>query len=146
MHAVALAIAEERAVGTFARAHPLAVAIWSKAAIPYLPEVICVDISLAIVCADACACRDCSVSEHRAHSNARLTSKEVVSHIALIRTQEALTTILNSYFALLAGIGDILHKFMKLLALKLQLRVCCCTACRKDGKDGKEQYCSAASP
>ena len=53
VHAVALAVAEEVAVGTGASAHPLAVAIGLEAVLPHIHEVVAIDIALMVIATDA---------------------------------------------------------------------------------------------
>ena len=64
-----------------------------------------------------------------------MTREEVISHIALVCAQEALTAILNGYFTLFASVGNILQHFMELLSVKLQLWILCRTTYRKDCKE-----------
>ena len=53
VHAVAAAVAEPFAVGTFILAHPLAVTIRTELIFPDVHEIILVDISLVIIRSDA---------------------------------------------------------------------------------------------
>lgn len=55
VHAVALAVAPVVAVGTRAGLHPGAVAVRGKAVLPHVPEVVLIDVALAVVGADAWA-------------------------------------------------------------------------------------------
>ena len=49
MHAAAIAITEHIALGTVVTAHPFSVAVNIKASLPYIHEVVSVDIALMIV-------------------------------------------------------------------------------------------------
>ena len=53
VHAVAPAIAEIVARGTFACAHPFAVAVGKEAVFPYVHELVLIDVALVIIGADA---------------------------------------------------------------------------------------------
>ncbi len=64
VHAVAFAVAPERAVGAFARLHPFSVAIWLELILPYFPEIILIDISLPIISPDTGASPDSTVEKH----------------------------------------------------------------------------------
>ncbi len=64
VHAVSLAIAEILAVCTFTSLHPGAVTIWLVTVLPYINEVILVDVALSQIAADACAGGDGSVNHY----------------------------------------------------------------------------------
>ncbi len=64
VHAVAFAVAPEGAVGAFACLHPGAVAIWLELILPYLPEIILIDIALPIISPDTGASPDSTVDKH----------------------------------------------------------------------------------
>ena len=73
VHPVASAVAEIFTCGALIRFHPFAVAIGEVASLPYLHEVILVDIPLMVVGADAGTGADCAVGHHRAYGDASLT-------------------------------------------------------------------------
>lgn len=50
VHAVTFAVSPEGAVGTYAASHPLPVAIDFVAVLPYVPQVILIDVALCVVC------------------------------------------------------------------------------------------------
>lgn len=64
VHAVALAVTPERAVGTNAGLHPAAVTVLLETVLPHIPEIIGIDISLPIVCTDARASAYTAVEQH----------------------------------------------------------------------------------
>lgn len=64
MHAVALAVAPEFAIGTCACLHPATVAIFFKAVLPHIPEIIFVDVALPEVGAYAWTSANPSVEQH----------------------------------------------------------------------------------
>lgn len=64
VHAVALAVTPERAVGTNAGLHPAPVAILPETVLPYFPGIIGIDISLAVIGTDARTSAYTSVKQH----------------------------------------------------------------------------------
>ena len=63
VHAAAFAVAPVLAVFAEVGFHPVVVAVWQEALFPDLHEVVCVDVALLVVVADACAGADASVDE-----------------------------------------------------------------------------------
>ena len=116
VHSVALTVAEDVALGTDARTHPLAVAIDLVTILPYLPEIILVDVALMIVGTDAGTGSYRAVNEYRAHRDARLTTEEKVADVALVVTHKALAAVVYpDAFVLLAVTFDKLHQLTMLL-------------------------------
>ena len=64
VHSPTLAIAEEFAVVAWLQLlHPLAIAIWFKAILPYLPEVILIDIALIVLTTNTGESRNTTVNQ-----------------------------------------------------------------------------------
>ena len=64
VHAVALAVFEHVAVGTFVPFHPFMVAIIEEPILPHIPESVSEDITLGIMAAYAQAARDIPVTQY----------------------------------------------------------------------------------
>jgi hypothetical protein len=56
MHAIALTIAEIRAVGTLVTAHPFTIPVREETTLPNIHKVIVIDITLVIVAANTGTC------------------------------------------------------------------------------------------
>lgn len=72
---------------------PLAVAKGLKSILPYIPEAIAVDIALCVVATHAGAARDVAINADRGYGNASIAHIEVVAHLSLVATQEALAGV-----------------------------------------------------
>ena len=73
VHPVASAVAEILTRSALTCFHPFAVAIGEVASLPYLHEVVLIDIPLMVVGTDAGTGADCAVGHHRAYGDASLT-------------------------------------------------------------------------
>lgn len=89
---ITFAVSPEGAVGTYAASHPLPVAVDTVAVLPYVPQVILVDISLCVVCPYARTRPDTPVKQHRRDTDSSLTFKEIVSHLTFIASHESFAT------------------------------------------------------
>ena len=135
MHAVALTVAEVFAVGTLVTTHPFTIAVQHIAVLPYIHEVILIDVALIVVCADAGTGSDGTVGHHGAHADAGLTGEETVTYFTLVVTQEAFAGEFGRYNAFPAGSPDKLHQADMLFTRQLQLRVLGGTSYRENGKE-----------
>lgn len=86
MHTIAVAVAEELAVGAIAGLHPAAVAVDLETVCPHVVEIVVVYIALIIVGSDAGARADGAVDKHRRYIYAGVALEEVVAHVALVVT------------------------------------------------------------
>ena len=93
MHAVALAVLPHLTVGTLAPLRPGAVAELLEAVLPHIPEVILIYITLREVGAHACAARDIAINANGGYRNASIAHIEVVAHLGLVASQEALASV-----------------------------------------------------
>ena len=100
MHSVATAITEKTAVGAFTVVFPFIIAIRFKPFVPYLHEVVVVDVSLGVVASYAETSSYVTIATDAAYSDSCLTRKEVVSHFAFVVAQEAFTSVayINKFF------------------------------------------------
>ena len=107
VHTPTFAVAEEIAVVARCKfAHPLAVAVVFKAILPYLPEIIVIDIALVVLATHAGASRDAAVDEDRRYTHARSTMEEMVAYLHLIIRHKALAGVgdMQTLFAFLSDI------------------------------------------
>ena len=123
MHTIAPAIAEILAVGTLAGAHPLSMAIGRIAVLPYLHEVILVDIALSVVGTNTGTGTNGTVSHHGTYCHTSLTREETIAHFALIVAEESLATIVYTDASLRPNLLDIVKHPTKLLICQLHHRV-----------------------
>ena len=93
MHAVAVTIAEETAVGTLSCALPVVGAVRMITVFPHIHEVVLVDISLIIVGTDACAGGDGTIRHHGTNGDARLTGKRMVANLAFVVAYKSGATV-----------------------------------------------------
>lgn len=87
VHATAFAVAEQTTV--IARrepTHPCAIAIGHETVLPYIPEVIAVDIALIVLATNAGACRYTTVDEDRCDADTCRAVEEMIAHIAFVIT------------------------------------------------------------
>ena len=93
VHAVALAVAEEVAVGTGAGAHPFAVAVGLEAVFPHVHEVVLIDVALMVVATNAGAGGDGTIDEDGTNGDACLTGVEVVAHFAFVVAEKTFAAV-----------------------------------------------------
>ena len=118
VHSVAFAVAEHRAVGALAFAHPLSISIRLKSGVPDLPKIIFVDVTLMVVASDARTSRDRAINQHRGYIHARITTEEIFSYIAFVIAQESLAAIAECYARLLFAILLYVVKHLAKLLLR----------------------------
>ena len=111
VHAVAAAIFKVLTISTFTLSHPFAVAVGVIFVFPHLHEVVAVvDVSLAIVGADAGTGGNGAVGHDGANGDAGLTRKEAVAHVALVVAEEAFATVVGTYAPLQPrGLDELEH-------------------------------------
>ena len=80
MHAVAVTIAEETAVGTLSGALPVVGAVRMIAIFPHIHEVVLIYITLIVVGTDACAGSNGTIRHHGTNGDACLTRKRMVAN------------------------------------------------------------------
>lgn len=93
VEAVALAVAEHVAVGADACFHPAVVAVLLIAVLPYVPEVVGVNVALGVVGADARAGGNRAVDEYRAGGHAGGAAEEMAAYVALVVAEEAFAAV-----------------------------------------------------
>ena len=140
MHAVALAITEHLTIRAFPFFSPLAVAIRFKLIIPYIYELILVDIPLVEVGPDTGTARDRSVRQDRGRIDAGVALEDRVSHLCLIIPEEALTAVANVYLTLFPAEADEVHDPCELFVRQLQIRLSRSTSNWEDRKDTPPFY------
>lgn len=123
VHAVAPAIAEIVARGTFAGAHPFAVAVGEEAVFPYIHKFVLIDVALMIVGADAGARRDGAVYQYRADGDACLTTEQVVAHVSFVVAQEAFASVADADVSGLARALDEVQHPPELFGGELQFGI-----------------------
>ena len=96
MHAIAKAKRIHFTVGAFAFFSPAAVTIFNKAAIPYIPKIVFVNITLYVIAANAAAPQNGAVNKNAAHRNARFAAKKVVPDFAFISAGKTVTGITDT--------------------------------------------------
>ena len=123
VHAATLAETPVLAGGAIVLFHPVPVAVGLKAVVPYIHEVVCIDIALVIIGADAGAGRYGAVRQHTRNAHAGIAEEEIVADVALVIAQEALTAIAGLDAAFLAGGLDEFHEALELDGGELQLGI-----------------------
>src|SRR5574344_514503 len=93
MHAVASTISEIFAFLTIFSPHPFTVPVFLIPRVPHLPEVIFINVALMIIRADAWASRNGTVIQHRCRIDSCITEEKVMTHLALIITEESLAAV-----------------------------------------------------
>ena len=134
VHAVTLAIAEPSTVSALILLHPRTVAIWLKAVLPHIYEIIFVNVALMVVGPDAAASGDGAVDKYRSHRKSGLACVEMIPDLPLIFSEKAFTAVACTYPALLPGLLYELHKPAETLPVELQVRILSRPTYRKDRK------------
>ena len=134
MHAVALTVTEVFAVGTLVTTHPFTIAVQHIAVLPYIHEVILIDVALIVVCADAGTGSDGTVGHHGAHADAGLTGEETVAHLAFVVAEKTLTAVVCPNATLLAYLFNIFEHSSELLIREPHHGI---EGCASDGEDRK---------
>lgn len=134
MHAAAATKLPRLAVGTLAGMRPLAIAEREKTVLPYVPEVVVIDIALGVVGADARAAGYIAVDTDRGDGDTGGTHVEVVAHLSLVTAQETLAGIAEIDFTLAARAADKLQHADELLLAEQQALIGSGAAGRKDGE------------
>ena len=93
VEAVALAVAKHAAVGADACFHPAVVAVLPIAVLPYVPEVVGVDVALGVIGTDARAGGNRAVDEYRAGGHAGGAAEEMAAYVALVVAEEAFAAV-----------------------------------------------------
>jgi hypothetical protein len=86
--------------------------------LPYIPEIISIDIPLTHVTPDGCTTAYSSVASYRSHLYARPAIEKVVPHLALIVPQKTFTgiTYINPRIMLPAIFNEVHEPFQLLIA------------------------------
>ena len=131
MEPVATTVAECLAMGTYPGTHPLVVAVFGKACVPHIHEVVAlVNIALCVVMAyvEATAYLACDV--YSALGNTSLTREKAVAHLAFISSDKSLTREAGLHrcrvvgrCSFLSDVGNELHEQSQLVAVELHLLV-----------------------
>lgn len=135
VHAAAFAVAPVLAVFAEVGFHPVVVAVWQEALFPDLYEVVCVDVALLVVMADACAGADASVDEDGGRCDAGCAAEHPVAHVAFVWSEEAFAAVGGVYVAFFACLADEVEQSSELFCCELEVFVLCASA---DGEDGCE--------
>ncbi len=120
VHTVTLAIAPERAIGTFSAAGPRSIAKGQEAVVPHIHKMVGIDGTLMKIGPNAGACRDGSIGQHRSHTDAGVAGIKMVAHFVLVVTQKTLAAITEANAVLPTGIADKLKYAGKLFVGKLK--------------------------
>ena len=123
MHTVTLTVTEIAARGTIVLLHPLTVAILLVTALPYIHEVILIDIALIVVGSDAGTGSDGTVGHHGAHADTRLTGEETVTHLALVVAEESFAAIVSPNAPFLAHLFNIVKDPTELFSRQSHHRI-----------------------
>ena len=89
MKAVAMAVAEEAARGAVAGAFPFVGAVGLVAVLPYIPELVFVDVALMVAGADAGTGSDSAVGHDGTYGDASLTEEGKVAHLTFVVAHES---------------------------------------------------------
>ena len=115
VHTIALTEFPHLAILTLAFASPLAVAERLEAVLPHLPDVVFIDIALVETRTDTRTARNCTIDLDTHDADARLTAKEIIPHLCLVATEEALAGVVTLDAPLLASVGNKVHQSTVLL-------------------------------
>lgn len=140
VHTVTLAIAPERAIGTFSAAGPRSIAKGQEAVVPHIHKMVGIDGTLMKIGPNAGACRDGTIGQHRSHTDAGVAGIKMVAHFVLVITQKTLAAITEANEVLLAGIADKLKYAGKLFVGKLKFGMVGSPAHGEDGKNAPVFY------
>lgn len=135
VHAVALAVAKEGAVGTQAFLHPRAVAERTVAVVPHVHEVVAIDVSLMKITPDAGAGRQRAVYQDGSHAEPGVARVEMVAHPSLVAAEESLAAVAQVYASLASGQSDEFHQAGKFFARETEVGVQGGASGGKDGED-----------
>lgn len=106
VHAVAPAEPPIATVLAVVLAHPVALAIGQITVLPYVHEVVVIDIALMIVGTDAGTGGDGAVGHHGAYRHTCLTVEKHIANLTFVTTQETLAAIRGIDAALLTCLTD----------------------------------------
>ena len=84
VHAVALAVTKQLALGALALTRPLAIAVGPETVLPDVHEAVAIDVALVIVGPDAGATRDGAVGQDGGGGDAGRALVEVVADVHLV--------------------------------------------------------------
>lgn len=96
VHAVALTVAEEGTVSTEPSLHPAAVAEGLETMLPYVHEIVAVNVALVVIGTDAGAGGYRAVRQNGGDTDAGVAGVEAIAHLALVATEEALATVADA--------------------------------------------------
>lgn len=109
MHAVALAVTPEGAVGANSEFHPFAVAILPETILPYIPKIIGVNTALTVVGANARTGTDATVEKNRGNRYSGFTFKESIAYKTFITAEKTFATKRGMNPALFSGGDNKIH-------------------------------------
>ena len=132
VHSSAHAVTEPLAFSALIPMHPTSVPVLLETVLPYVYEIILVDIALMIVAPDAAACGNGTVYEYRSNAQAGIALIEMVSDLTLVASKEALAGIADVDSSLLSGTLDEIKQTPQPFSRKLKLRVLRRPSHRKD--------------
>ena len=95
MQAGAFAVAPVFAFFAVADFSPTVVAHHLVAVLPYIPQVVFVDVTLDVVAAQARACRDAAIAKHRGYVHAGTAEERVVASVFFVAAEEAFAAVVH---------------------------------------------------
>ena len=96
MQAGAFAVAPVFARLAVADFCPTAVAHDLVAVLPYIPQVVFIDVALDVVATEARACRDASVAKHGRNVHAGAAEERVVAGVFFVTAEESFAAVVDA--------------------------------------------------
>ena len=134
MHTVTLAVAEEGTVSTEPSLHPAAVAEGLETMLPYVHEIVAVNVALVVIGTDAGTGGNGTVCQDRGHTDAGVTGIETIAYLTLVIAEKALAAVTDTQFAFVTGTGDEVHQPLEVAIIQLKLGIVGGTPHGKDGE------------
>ena len=114
---------------------PAAVAHHLVAVLPYIPQVVLVDVALDVISTQARAGRNAAVTKHGRNVHASAAEERVVAGVFLVAPEEPFAAVVHVDDVHLLHIADKVEYLAEFLVRELEQRVVLRAALREHGRD-----------
>ena len=135
MHPSSFAESPPFTITAFACFCPAPITVWLEPVLPYIYEIIPVDVSLVKIRSYASTGRNTAVCQNRCYRKSGLTSENVVSDLSLVWAEESFATIICVNVSLLPASTYEIHQKSEFIRSQLEHRVICSSP---DGKNSEQ--------
>src|SRR5574344_1503756 len=127
MHSISFTITVHGTISAYSILCPLTVTKRFISALPYIPKIILIYISLIEFVSDARTRGYTTICKDRCYLYSCIATIEIVCYLPFIFAYETFTTITHTDFTFITTCFNKFHDFSEIIIAQLEFRVLCCT-------------------